>query len=116
MKNIRTLTILSIAVAATVLSCNSSDDNTNTENLEAAAGMTASLARMASENDSLVIHHTGHMYHHHDSIFHHEDSVFVHHHHDYHGNDTIHHSGDHHNEDQHHHHDSIVASHHNIAH
>lgn len=96
-------------------SCNNSD--VETENLTAAMKMEQSLLKMASENDSLVIHHSGILYHHHDSIYHHHDSIYTHEHIIYHHGDTIHHHSDgHHNESQHHQHDSIAISHHHIAH
>lgn len=111
---------LILTVAALLLvayACSNSDDATEPEDATAAAEMTQSLLRMGAENDSLVIHHTGHMYHHHDSIYHHHDSIYIHYHHDYHHGDTIHHHADGlHNENQHHHYDSISAAHHNIAH
>lgn len=119
-----TYKILSLALIAalSVISCNSNDEETapvveETENIAASAIMTQSLERMSSQNDSLVIHHTGHMFTHHDSIYHHHDSVYVHYHNTYHHGDTIHHHTDgQHNETHHHQHDSINAAHHHIAH
>ena len=114
------LSLFALISIGIVIGCNGSDESENTdpENMVAVQGMNESLARMASQNDSLVIHHNGVHYHHHDSIYHHHDSIYVHHHFDYHTDgDTIHHNpGNHHNEDHHQEHDSINAAHHNIAH